>query len=364
MKQYDYIIVGAGICGCSTAYELQKYSKNILLIDKLSDVAQGASGAAGAFLSPLLGKPNNFKDLVTKSLKYSTNFYKKNLPNLINNCGTIRIPKNEVDKEKFKSYKPYIDFKYEEKENGYYFEIGSVVDSFNICKALTKGVNKQFNYEVESIKYDDKVWHINGDMVAKNLILTTGANIDLISEDYFKIRPVWGQRIDVKTSTCIDNNYHKECSLSQTIKIDKNTYITSIGATHHRNVYEKKIDKNDTEFLLQKANDIKELKDVKVIKEYAGARASSVDYIPIVGELIDSKKTLQEFPYLKNGTQVQSKRFKRYKNLYVINGVGGRGFVLSPYLSKQLIEYIIFQKPIENSITSDRLFRRWVKRIR
>ena len=58
-KEFDYVIVGAGIAGCSTAYFLSKYSKSILLIDKNEKVAFGASGAAGAFLSPLLGKPNN-----------------------------------------------------------------------------------------------------------------------------------------------------------------------------------------------------------------------------------------------------------------------------------------------------------------
>ncbi len=74
-KKFDYVVIGAGIAGCSLAYFLSKYSKSILLIDRNSQVAFGASGAAGAFLSPLLGKPNDFKDLVTKSLIFSTNFF-------------------------------------------------------------------------------------------------------------------------------------------------------------------------------------------------------------------------------------------------------------------------------------------------
>lgn len=52
-KSYKYVIVGAGIAGCSTAYFLSKYSDSILLIDRNCSLAQGASGAAGAFLSPL-----------------------------------------------------------------------------------------------------------------------------------------------------------------------------------------------------------------------------------------------------------------------------------------------------------------------
>ena len=72
---YEHIVVGAGISGCSVASELSVHSSNLLLVDKGSGVASGASGAAGAFLSPLLGKPNEFKDLVTDSLKYSTTIF-------------------------------------------------------------------------------------------------------------------------------------------------------------------------------------------------------------------------------------------------------------------------------------------------
>ena len=52
-KEFDYIIIGAGIAGCCIAHFLSKYSKSILLIDKNEKVAFGASGAAGAFLFKL-----------------------------------------------------------------------------------------------------------------------------------------------------------------------------------------------------------------------------------------------------------------------------------------------------------------------
>ena len=362
-KTYDYIIVGAGISGCSIAYELQKHSNSILLVDKLSEVGNGASGAAGAFLSPLLGKPNLFKDLVSDALKFSTEFYKQNCVKFIDQCGTIRIPKNEDDRIKFESYIPFIDFDFTKKEDGYFFPFASVVDSFNICKTLSKDVDKLLNYEVENIKYKDDLWILNDKYKTSNLILTTGASISLIDELYFNIRAVWGQRIVVETSTCTTKNYHKECSISRSIQKNQDTYITSIGATHHRFVYDKKIDKNDTKELLIKANNIIKLENVKVIDEIAGARASSVDYFPMVGELIDSNKTLKEFPYLKNGTHVNEERFTRYKKLFCLNGVGGRGFVLAPFLAKILVEKIISDKKIDDSLKVDRLFKRWVKKI-
>jgi glycine/D-amino acid oxidase-like deaminating enzyme len=363
MNDYDYIIVGGGVCGCSTAFELSTYTKNILLIDKNSDVAQGASGAAGAFLSPLLGKPNPFKDLVTSSLKYSTEFYQTDFANHITTCGTTRIPKNTIEQEKFESYSAYMDFEFQKDSDGYFFKIGSVVDSFGICKSMTKNIQTKFNYEAKSLEYKDGIWIINDELKTKNIILTTGYETKLLDQFYLNIRAVWGRRIDVLTSTQVPYNYHKECSISKSTKQD-DRFLVSIGATHHRDKSGvEDIEQNHQE-LLEKASEIIKLENIEIIKDYCGARASSVDYFPMVGELIDSEATIEEFPYLKNGTNVESKRYTRYKNLFILNGVGGRGFVLSPYLAKKLVDYIIDATPIEENITVDRLFKREVRKIK
>ena len=124
------------------------------------------------------------------------------------------------------------------------------------------------------------------------------------------------------------------------------------------------ISDNDTNDLLQKASDIINLENIKLIDAKAGARACSVDYFPIVGSLIDSSKTIEEFPYLINGTNVQDDRFTKIENLYIINGVGGRGYVLAPFLAKQLYNHIIKDEKLYDIITPNRLFKRWVKKRR
>lgn len=384
-KQYDYIIVGAGIAGCSTAYFLSKYSDSVLLVDRNCDLAQGASGAAGAFLSPLLGKPNKFKDLVTDALKFSTNFYLENIPTEITNCGVVRIPKNQEDRDKFETYIPFMDFSYEEMEDGYYFKVGSQVNSYNICKYLSQKVETLFKYEVVKIEKYENSWLINDELKAKNLILATGADISLIEEDYFNIRAVWGQKIDIFTSTQTTKNYHKDCSLSHSTPLkDKNGYISSIGATHNRiecdlnvcnhclkkqgldnfshDTYTNDLILDDTKKLISLANSIKTLENVELLDIKIGPRASSVDYFPMVGKLIDSKKTLDNFPHLVNGSFVKDKMLSQIENLYVLNGVGGRGYVLSPYLAYLLVESIVNKKEFQLDIQTHRLFKRWVKK--
>lgn len=384
MKEFDYLVIGAGIAGCSLVHFLKNYSTSILLIDKNEDVAFGASGAAGAFLSPLLGKPNKFKDLVTKSLNFSINYYKEFFSDELINCGTCRIPKNQEDEEKFQSYIPFMDFEYEKFEEGYFFPIGSVVKPYEVCKKLSKDVDKLFNFNVTKIERIEDFWLINNEIKAKNLFLTTGANISLIDEEYFDIRAVWGQKIDILTSSKIDINYHKECSLSKSKKIDENRYLVSIGATHNRfnkdmknssynlelaninkiehNKETKEIIEADIQKLLKKANDIKELKNIEVIDVKIGARASSVDYFPMVGKLVDSKKSIEKFPHIKNGTHIKNENLIMKDNLFVLNGVGGRGFVLSLYLANQLVENIFNNKKLDDEITNYRLFSRWAKK--
>ncbi|WP_419769790.1 MAG: NAD(P)/FAD-dependent oxidoreductase [Candidatus Marinarcus sp.] len=379
--KYDYIIIGAGIAGCSVAHFLSQSQKNILLIDKNENFAQSASGAAGAFLSPLLGKPNRFKDLVTQSLKFSHAFYKQEfLPHIINK-GVIRIPKNTLDAKKFQEYIPFIDFEYELKEGGCFFPIGTQVNSVAICENLAKNCEKKFNYDIKHIVKKDNYYLLNNEIKCKNLILTTGANTALIDENYVNIRAIWGHRIDIHTSTCIDVNYHKECSVSTSIQLQNSPLNkVSIGATHHRsnstleencfdleNIDSIKMNddntiKADTELLLKRANDIVKLDDVEVVNVKFGARAASIDYFPMVGSLIDSKKTIDMFPYLTKGTHVPNQRLSRYENLYILNGLGGRGFVLAPFLAKNLVEFILNETPLSEDITVDRLFKKWVRK--
>lgn len=81
----------------------------------------------------------------------------------------------------------------------------------------------------------------------------------------------------------------------------------------------------------------------------------------MVGKLVDSNKSFEKYPHLKM-VWIKNENLELIDDLYVLNGVGGRGFVLSLYLANKLVENILNNQELEEEITNFRLFKRWLNK--
>jgi len=97
---YDVIIIGAGIAGATIAHALTQKNQKVLVIDK-NGIASGGSGAAGAFVSPKIGKGSSLQKLTNEAFVYAKDFYLSTCPEYFHQTGVIRIPKNDEDARKF-----------------------------------------------------------------------------------------------------------------------------------------------------------------------------------------------------------------------------------------------------------------------
>ncbi len=362
---YDIAIVGAGINGCATAYELTSKNKKVVIFDK-EGIASGGSGAAGAFISPKFSKAGELKDLIHEAFLYSMSFYEKKFSHILTKAQLIHIAKDAADSEILKYYKQETTLNlkktpFETDEENISIDAG-IVDAKRMCRALCKGAEFK-GQKIDSLIYDNGFWIINETYVAKSIVLATGAYEHLIKEPYLNLRGVWGHRIDILTTT--KNNY----SIHQYVSISPSKEgILAIGATHNVHYHpDTATEPYDIEFgraeLLEKASRTIKLEDIEVIKDYVGLRSGSFDYIPIVGELVLSEESL-----LLNERKLKTKKpnfddYTYYPNLYMINGNGGYGFVLAPYLAKMLSDKIINDKKIDEKLSPARFFARWAKKI-
>ena len=333
-------IIGAGINGSSIAYEFLKKNKKVIMFD-MGGVASGGSGAAGAFISPKFATSGELKDLLDQAFAYSMSFYETNFPHLFTKAPLIHT----------------------EQDNSQSFRIESgMVNAEAMCKALCKGA-EFIQSKVESLVHDDGMWIIDKKYRCENLVIATGAYEQIVNEPYIQIRGIWGHRIDVKTKTQNTNILHQFVSISPS-----KDGIISIGATHdvhyHPQTATQAYDiQAGRKELLEKASRMIDLEDAEVVKDYTGLRSGSVDYMPLLGSLVISQETL------KKGLRLDTKKidygtFCHYPNLYMINGNGGYGFVLAPYLAKILCEHILEAKEISKRLSPARFFHRWAKKIK
>ena len=101
--------------------------------------------------------------------------------------------------------------------------------------------------------------------------------------------------------------------------------------------------------------------DFKLKETFCGMRSGSKDYFPLLGSVISVSEMLEKYPKLPRGQQLKEEP-KKMENLYVCNGLGGRGFVFAPMMGKMLADNIVDGKKIDKRINPDRLFLKWCRK--
>ena len=364
MKNYDIAIIGAGIAGCMTAYEAKSRGLKVVIIDRASTPATGGSGAAGAFISPKLGKPTPLLELTNLAYSYASSFYINNFSKYFDSSGIVRLPKNSDDATNFEYYKSIINkpstilkkeglekLGIKNQELGLYFNGGGVCDAQGLCRALIKDID-YLQFEVKDLS--------SLPIKAKSIVLATGYEGFRDYLTYMGISGTWGSRGDFYTDSKIEVCMHKAVSVSA-----NKDGIIKIGATHTRAKSATnacmQCDGKPLDKLLIEAKEMVDLKELKLKETLCGMRAGSKDYTPLVGKVINTKYMLENYPQLKKG--YNKAPLKYIENLYTLNGLGGRGFVLAPLMAKWLLDLILDDIDIDKRVNPNRLFLKWTRKL-
>jgi len=376
-KTYDTIIIGTGIAGATAAYTLAQQNQKVLVLDK-KGIASGGSGAAGAFVSPKIGKGSALQTLTNEAFVFAKEFYLSTCPEHFHQTGVIRIPKDEADAQKFSEYEKFNDTVYENysKEklqslgidvdfDSFYFPDAGDCDAPKVCEFLLRGIEVQI-CNVEKLSFSDGLWvcvptQESGNetsMVyqAKNIVLATGYESNLTDLRYMGIRGTWGTRGDFSSKLALEVSMHQSMSVGANVG-----GIIKLGATHEKEVKEVVPCSNEQALSLkEKASSLIETADLEIVETYCGMRAGSKDYFPLVGKVIDAPMMLDTYPAIVRGTKPE---LEYVENLYVLNGLGGRGFVFAPLMAKMLAEHMVAGKEIEKRVNPDRLFLKWCRKL-
>jgi len=376
-KTYDTIIIGAGIAGATLAHTLSKQNQNVLVIDK-QGIASGGSGAAGAFVSPKIGKGSALQTLTNEAFEYAKNFYLRTCPEHFHQTGVIRIPKDEVDAQKFSEYKKYNENKYEwySKEklqslgvhtefDSFFFSEAGDCDAPKVCEFLLQDIEVKI-CRVDELIFEGGVWvciptQESGNeasivYMSKNIVIATGYESTLVDLRYMGIKGTWGTRGDFSSKLDLKVSMHQAMSVGSNVD-----GIIKLGATHEKEVKELvPCSEEMAEGLKEIASLLIETSDLQLQEVFCGMRAGSKDYFPLVGKVIDVAFMLKHYPKVLRGAKPE---ITYRDNLYVLNGLGGRGFVFAPLMAKILAEHIVEKKILDARVNPNRLFFKWCRKL-
>ena len=368
MKTYDVIVVGAGIAGCSSAYFLKQKGLDVLVLDRSGVAATGGSAAAGAFVSPKIGKGSSLQTLTNEAFEFAKEFYLKNFPKYFYQTGVVRIPKDREDFVKFFEYEKFnfssrewikedrlVDFHIKKLYDSFLFDEAGVCDAPKLCQSLIENISYA-QHNVSSLTYECNLWHID-EYRAKHLVLATGYENKFFDMRYMGVRGTWGTRGDYESNIKLDVSMHQQISISSNID-----GIVKVGATHEKGVdICIRCNGEPLNEIFRTASSMVDTSDFKLKETFCGMRSGSKDYFPLVGSVIDVSTMLSENPLLPRGIKLKNE-LKKIDNLYVCNGLGGRGFVFAPMMGKILADSIVDKTEVDKRVNPDRLFLKWCRK--
>ena len=375
MKTYDVIVIGAGIAGCCSAFFLEQKGLEVLVVDRSGVAATGGSSAAGAFVSPKIGKGSPLQTLTNEAYEFAKDFYLEYFPHHFYQTGVIRIPKDKEDATKFYDYEAFnqASRQWMEKEElsqqgiknslkSFFFNEAGVCDAPKMCESILKNIPyEQFN--VEKLEQVEGLWRVfESDSTlfkqAKNIVLATGYENTLFDMRYMGVKGTWGSRGDYETDLKLDVSMHKSISVSANIK-----GIIKLGATHNKAKDPcMACDGEPSKKLFATASTMVNTHDFRLKETFCGMRAGSKDYFPLLGLVIDVPYMLKTYPKLPHGLRLTQPP-KKIPNLYICNGLGGRGFVFAPIMGKMLADLILYGDEVTASVNPDRLFLKWCRKL-
>lgn len=346
-KVYDYVVVGAGLAGISFTETLLQNNKSVFVFceeDSGSSVV-----AAGLFNSVILKRftlvkdaqnqidlLKNFYPLIEKRIDKNIYFELPTLRKLSsieeqNNFITVSdrplfqsFLSSEIVFKKYKSVESPFGFG-QMKQTGY-VDCELLITSYRKYLEDSSMLQKE-TFDYSSLK-EEEDFLMYKDLKAKKIVFCEGFGMG--NNPYFSNLPLDGVKGELLLI--------RAKNLDLDIILKANLFILPIGNDLYRvgATYNWE-DKTNIPTEKAKKELLSELKEIitcdfEVIEHLAGIRPTVKDRKPLVG------------------------RHHSYDNIYLLNGLGTRGVMLAPYLSKKLFDFIEFDIPLDSDINIDRVY--------
>ena len=357
--QNSYAVLGAGIAGLSIAEKLQKQGKTVTLIDRQSQPCQETSGNPQAMVMPSFSLNDSIEArFYLSAFQYAIRHYPDTFYHATGVHELAFTDKQQIWQNKLLSRFDLPEELVRKYKNGILYPQAGWLDTQGHAMSIFSQLHNYLQAEITKIHWHDGQWHLytGKDIIhsATTLILANGININ-------KLLPKYEMPITAK---------HGQISYFKSVDIDpqvadnprlqlNNGYITpswngiqTIGATFDHiadNDWHKKPEpskdhwERNTEHWQNTAY-ADFFSTVSSHKSRAGIRVTTPDHLPICGALINQSQFNKDYHDIRHGKHWQSyPQPESIQNLYLLTGLGSRGFTSAPILAEFLCNQMLGQ---------------------
>lgn len=327
MRDYEIIIIGAGVSGAAIARELSKYSVKCCVLEKEEDVCCGTSkansaiihagydAANGSMMAKMNVEGNAMMDALAKDLDIPFErkgslvlcFREEDMPRLqklYDNGIANGVPKLQIlKKDEVKKMEPNVS---DEVYAALYAPTAGIVCPFHLNIALAEnacenGVEFKFNTKVENIQKLEKGFVVKtnkGDLTTDYVINAAGVYADeihnMVSGKKIHITPRRGEYLLLdktagthvnKTIFTLPSKYGKGVLVTPTIHGNLLVGPTAMDITDREGTCTSA--EGLEEVMTKAGNSVKDLPLRQVITSFAGLRAHEDNHEFMLGEVED-----------------------------------------------------------------------------
>lgn len=337
------LIVGGGLAGSCLGYQLAENDCSVTLIDSGINVS---TNIAGGIIIPLVFRRMTKSWRIDEFLPYAKQFFqkveeKKNISiifpvNIRRFFSSEQERKYWLDRQETEEFSNYMNRVSKEDETAYpyanKFGSGRVKECYRVdAQLLLTEIQNHPAIECRKELVDYK--EINPDLGSYKdekfdfIVFCEGYqsnNNPWFS--YLPVDPTKGEVLTVKTNGLSETeSLNRKCSTSY---IGNGEY--KVGATYVWHSDSTEITEEGKELLLENLRYLTD-QPVTVVDQVAGIRPTTIDRRPLMGW------------------------HPNYNKLAVFNGLGAKGFLLAPLLSKELADFLLNGKELDKECVLSRI---------